>query len=259
MAKAKTEAISGRQHYEEIYQTELESEAEWLRYGAPSKVNSVETLLNRNGIKPISLLELGCGTGAVIVECQRRGLGTEFTAVDSSETAIGYLKSHSAGICCITADITDPGFALDQCFDVVVLSHVLEHLEEPLTFLLSLSSRIRFRYLVAEVPLEDLWASRIKNLVRDRKRNAAGHVQFFTQTTIQRLLAAAGFELKDSSSYVPISSPAVLEFVSNKDGLSKFQTFVRKATGYYLPRVLKPLWGRFYYSNYAALCVPGRQ
>ncbi len=259
MAKAKVEAVSGRHHYEEIYQTELELEAEWLRYGAADKVNSLEALLNRNGIRPIAVLELGCGTGAVIVECQRRGLGAEFTAVDYSKEAIKYLESQSAGIRCIAADITDPYFRLDQCFDVVVLSHVLEHLEDPLTFLQSLRKRIRFQHLVAEVPLEDLWASRLKHLLRDRNKNAAGHVQFFTETSFQQLLASATFELKDSRRYVPISSPPVIDFVCRKDGFSRFRTIMRKGTGYYLPRILKPLWSRLYYSHYAALCVPGNQ
>src|SRR5436190_370624 len=116
---------SGRDYYEEIYQNELELEAEWLRYGAVDNVNSVEILLNRHGIKPFTRLELGCGTGAVIAECQRRGLGQEFTAIDYSKEAIGFLESHSRAIHCMAADITDPDFKLDGYFDVVVLSHVL--------------------------------------------------------------------------------------------------------------------------------------
>jgi hypothetical protein len=32
--------VSGRDRYAEIYQTQLELEAEWLRYGADEKVNS---------------------------------------------------------------------------------------------------------------------------------------------------------------------------------------------------------------------------
>jgi 2-polyprenyl-3-methyl-5-hydroxy-6-metoxy-1,4-benzoquinol methylase len=181
VAKPKANFVSGRDHYAEIYQTELELEAEWLRYGAVGKVDSVETLRDRHGVKPITLLELGCGTGAVITECQRRGLGREFTAVDYSTQAIDYLESHSHGIHCVTADITDPAFTFNYSFDVVILSHVLEHLEDPLKFLQSMIAKVRFRYLVAEVPLEDLLASRIKNLVRDRKRNVAEHVQFFTE------------------------------------------------------------------------------
>jgi SAM-dependent methyltransferase len=249
-------SASGRDYYEEIYQNELELEAEWLKYGAVDKVNSVEILLNRHAIKPISILELGCGTGAVIAECQRRGLGREFSAIDYSKKAIGFLKSHSVDIHCMAADITDPDFKLEGYFDVLVLSHVLEHLEEPLKFLQSLMSRVRFRYLVAEVPLEDLWASRMKNMFRDRTRNTAGHVQFFTENTFRRLLICARLEVKDYRRYVPISSLEAIDLVRRRLDLSKIATMVKKSTGYYLPRMLEPLWKRIYYAHLAMLCTP---
>jgi SAM-dependent methyltransferase len=256
MHRAKTNPVSGRDHYANIYQTELELEAEWLRYGAISKVDSIEMLLRRNGIKPLTLLELGCGTGAVITECQRRRLAAEFTAVDFSEQAIAYLESHSKGIYCVSADITDPGFTMSRSFDIVILSHVLEHLEDPLKFLQLMIAKIRFRYLVAEVPLEDLLAARIKNLVRDRTRNVAGHVQFFTERTFRRLLSSATLDLTDSRRYVMTFPPAVIEFVCKKDGLSKVQTVIKKATYGYLPRILKPLWERAYHAHWAVLCTP---
>jgi SAM-dependent methyltransferase len=256
MAIDKDSSVSGRDHYANIYKTELELEAEWLRYGAISKVDSIEMLLRQNGIKPLTLLELGCGTGAVITECQRRGLAVEFTAVDYSKPAVEYLEAHSEGIHCITADITDSSFTLDRTFDVVILSHVLEHLEDPLKFLQLMIAKIRFGYLVAEVPLEDLLAARIKNLVRDRTRNAAGHVQFFTERTFRGLLSSARFELKDCRRHVVAFSPQIIEFVCKKDGLSRIQTAVKRATYGYLPRSLRPLWERAYHAHLAVLCTP---
>jgi len=254
--KVKTRTVSGRDYFEEVYKIDLEVEAQWLRYGAVEKVNSIEILFNRHAIKPITLLELGCGTGAVIAECQRRGLGDEFTAIDYSREAIGYLKSHSQGIHCIEADITDPNFKLDRCFDVVVLSHVLEHLEEPLNFIQSLVKKICFRYFVAEVPLEDLLFSRIKNLFRDRTHNISGHVHFFTETTFQRLLYSASLEIMDNRRYVPIFSPEIIDFVCRKDDLSRIRTMLKKITSCYLPRFIAPMWARIYYAHYAVLCVP---
>jgi len=247
---------SGRDFYEEIYQNELEDEAEWLRFGAVEKVNSVEILLERNGIQPVSILELGCGTGAVIIECQRRRLAREFTAIDYSKTAIAYLESHSTGIRCMAADITVPDFTLEESFDVLVLSHVLEHLETPLAFLQSLLTKVRFRYLVAEVPLEDLLASRIKNLIRDRTRNSAGHVQFFTENSFRQILTTARLEEKDCRRYVPVAPLDAIDLVRRRLQLSKMATLVKKSTGHYLPRMFEPFWERFYYSHLAVLCTP---
>jgi 2-polyprenyl-3-methyl-5-hydroxy-6-metoxy-1,4-benzoquinol methylase len=256
VARMKTTTVSGRDYFEEIYKIDLEVEAQWLRYGAVEKVNSIEILLNRHTIKPITLLELGCGTGAVITECQRRGLGDEFTAVDYSKEAIEYMKSHSQGIHCVEADITGPNFKLDKCFDVVVLSHVLEHLEEPLKFLQSLMKKVRFCYLVVEVPLDDLLVSRIKNIFRDRTRNVSGHVHFFTEITFQQLLSSASLEIKDNRRYLPIFSPEIIDIVCRKDGLSRIRTMIRKITNCYLNRFFAPMWARVYYAHYAVLCVP---
>ena len=80
-------AVTGRDYYADIYVKQLEAEAEWLRRGAPDKADSVEQLLARNGIVPKTLTELGAGTGAVISECRRRGLGETFTAIDSAAPA----------------------------------------------------------------------------------------------------------------------------------------------------------------------------
>jgi len=254
MAGLQNTRISARDRYADLYRTELDLEAAWLRYGAVEKATSVELLLARNGIHPKTLLELGCGTGAVIKECQRRKLASQFTAVDYSKEAIEYLASQSNDIHCMAADITDPAFRLEQCFDVVILSHVLEHLEEPLQFLRAMRKNLRFRYLVAEVPLEDLLASRIKNLFRDRSSNRAGHVQFLAEPSLIEMLHAAAFQVKDTRRYVPVLSSEMAEFVCDRHHLSVFQALVKRGTASYLPRLLGSLWGRVYYAHCAVLC-----
>jgi hypothetical protein len=108
MGTGLTAAYTGRDYYANLYLNELEAEAEWLRRGAPEKVDSVEQLLARNGIARGTLTELGAGTGAVISECRRRGLGKTFTAIDYSAAAITYRQENVQGITVITADIGSP-------------------------------------------------------------------------------------------------------------------------------------------------------
>jgi SAM-dependent methyltransferase len=247
---------SGRDYYAGLYHAQLDLQGEWLRYGATEKVNSIETLIGRHGISPVTLLELGCGTGAVITECQRRKLGSEWTAIDYSSEAIGYLQSRAPDIRCVVADITDPGFTLEGSYDVVVLSHVLEHLEQPLKFLQSLISRIQFRYLIAEVPLEDLLGARIRNIFQDRYTNSAGHVQWFKRASFLELISSAMLDVTDERRYVPVLSPEVLDFVAKKDHQSGSRRLARRATACYLPRLLGPVWERAWYAHYAVLCVP---
>jgi len=249
----KSEELSGREHYREIYKNQLDKEAEWLRRGAVEKVNSIEMLLRNNHIRPKSLLELGCGTGAVITECQRRGFAERYCAVDYSEEAIDYLRSHSQGIKTMAADITTQAPWRHETWDVVVLSHVLEHLEDPSTFLQSVQT-LNFSYLVAEIPLEDLFLNFLKSLIRDRSGNLSGHVQFFTAKSFTKLLTASGFRILDQRRYVPIWDCPTVRFVTEKNNLGKAQYYRQILTAVYLPTLLKPIWSALYYAHYAALC-----
>jgi SAM-dependent methyltransferase len=253
MARPEDSAMSGRDRFDAIYREDGEAEARWLAYGAVSKVVSLQVVLAQARIRPRSLLELGCGTGAVICECQRRGVAAELTAMDYSEAAIAYLAAHSRGIRCVRADITAPGVDLGGPYDVVVLSHVLEHLEEPLAFLRSLITNVRFRYLVAEVPLEDLWAARLKNLFRDRMKNTAGHVQFYTRRSFRELLAQAGFAIDVDRRYVPLLPPEAIDLVAARRGFSRPRTLLTFATQRWLPSVVGALWERLYYAHYTVL------
>lgn len=255
MVVGESSVTSGKDHYRLLYQTELEQEAEWLRRGAVEKVNSIEDLLTRNGIKPRKLLELGCGTGAVIAECQRRDLAVSYVGVDYAPEAIDYLSRHSEGIEAIQADITSRGFQMSDPCDVVVLSHVLEHLESPAALLRAVKHSVRFSYVVIEVPLEDLIASRAKSLLRDRAANRAGHVQFFTARSFELLLRSSGFKVIDRRTYVPVLDAETVRFVSAKDGLPEHRYLLKLLTSRYLPRMLTPLWKRLYYAHHAVLCV----
>ncbi len=246
----------GKDIYLDKYRNDLEDEARWLEFGAVLKAESVEKLLRRGGIHPGVLLELGSGTGAVIRECRRKGLAQDYIAIDASEEAIAWARERSPGIRCMVADITDPGFERPEKVDVILLSHVLEHLEYPADFLRSLVERISFTWLIAEVPLEDLPAARLKNHFRDRTKNLAGHVQFFTESSFRDLLSSSGLEVAHSLRYVPICDAETLEWELGSMSLSPFGRFIKRLTFRHLPRLFTPLWSRFYHAHLAVLCRP---
>ena len=245
---------SGRDYYANLYSNQLEAEAEWLRRGAPDKVDSVEQLLARNGIVPDTLTELGAGTGAVISECRRRGLGKTFTAIDYSLTAIEYLRKNVDGITAIKADIASPEFQLNGPVDVLVISHVVEHLEQPKTFLETVR-KLPFKAAIIEVPLEDLPLARYKTSIENRKANAAGHVQFFTAASFERLVTSAGFKILDRRSYVPIPTVDTLRFVHAKDKLPLWRLPLMLLTRWFMPRLNLHSYQRLYYCHHAILVV----
>jgi SAM-dependent methyltransferase len=243
--------MSGRDFYAQIYAADLDGQAKWLEYGAKDKADSIELLTS--GIKPIILLELGCGTGAVIKECARRNLASRYVAVDYAQDAVERLRREAPGIECMTADIMDAGFHLDELFDVVILSHVLEHLEDPAGFLRAIKGRLHFRYLIAEVPLEDLFLLRMKASVMGRN-NPAGHIQFFTRKSFNHLLDEAGFTVEGERWFVPEMSTESIRFVCQKDGFGKIRTLYTLFTLCYLAKLLRPAWKRYWYSHLAVRC-----
>lgn len=243
---------SGRDYYASHYTNALEHQAEWLRRGATKKADSVEILLLRNGITPESILELGCGIGAVISDLQKRGLAQEYYGVDYSEEAIDYLRSTSSGIHCAVADIMETPNPFDRdSFDVVVLSHTVEHLEEPLKFLRAIH-RIQFGHMIVEVPLEDLLFGKIKALLKDRSKNPAGHVQFFTRRSFKKLIMAADYSIVDERLYAPWFDKETLQFAYGEAGVIK--NIHKLLTEHYLPKLTAPLWIRYYHAHHAILC-----
>lgn len=236
--------------YPRIYEQELADEARWLAYGAVAKVDSVEQLVRRANLWPHTVVELGCGTGAVIRECRRRGIGRDHVAVDQSREALDHLATTAPDVQCIEADLASPTFALAASADLVVLSHVLEHLPAPLALL----RRLDAPWIFVEVPLEDLPGARLKGLFRDRHNNPAGHIQFFTAASARDLLGRAGLQIVAERQYAPVVSSAMLGELARRNHWSRVGTAARFVTSNVAPRLLGSLWRTLYYAHYAALC-----
>jgi hypothetical protein len=83
---------------------------------------------------------------------------------------------------------------------ILELTHVIEHLDNPHAFLTGTLQKLQFKYIIAEVPLKDLAAGRLKNLVRDRPINTSRHVQFFA-SSFERPLTAHGLKIIDRYRY----------------------------------------------------------
>jgi SAM-dependent methyltransferase len=254
-ASATPIVVNGRDFFDQIYQKELQLEAEWLSRTATHKVKSISILLRGAGICPNSLAEIGCGTGAVIRECKRAGLANRFTAIDFSPTALAYLNDSDPTIATSRADITSDDFRLEDPVDVIVCSHVVEHLEEPDAFLTALHDRINFRFAILEVPLEDLFGHKWRWRGKDRKHNSAGHVQFFTAKSFETLLVRNGFRILDSRRYVPTLNLATIQLLKVRHKLTRGAQIRKWVTSNLLPKLTAPLWSRLYYAHYAVLCI----
>ncbi len=157
----RTSVFSGGDDYKMRYQSHFDAEAEWLKRSAIERVNSIQYFLKNNSISPDSILDIGCGTGAVLQELQNRNIGNKYVGVDYSLEAIENLRNNLQGIDTYVADITSANFSFDGRFDTVIMIHVLQHLNDPEKCLKSVLKQLDFSHIIIEVPFEDLLLNKL--------------------------------------------------------------------------------------------------
>jgi SAM-dependent methyltransferase len=184
----------------------VEREDEWLSVGAVDKATSVEQLAR--GLSITSLLEVGCGTGAVLAEIIRRGIGSEYGACEPSAELCAQARARSyeseVDVRCGTFE----GSQFDRRrWDLVVLSHVLEHTDDPAALLAQVLAAAPF--VIVEVPIEGTLMGGLRSVLRRavtgrrRSENDAGHIQFFSTKDVRRLVYWAGGRVVLTRSYFP--------------------------------------------------------
>jgi hypothetical protein len=244
--------LSGRDYYAGLFSESLEHEAEWLKETASHKIDSARILIERNHVRPTKIMEVGAGTGAVLLGLKDAGVGERFFATDFSPEAINYLAAQSPDISTAVADVVETPDPFDEGpYDVVLASHVIEHLEEPERFLGALRN-VPATWLVAEVPLENLPLGRLKARFSDRSKHPAGHVQFFDRRSFVDLLARSGWEVVDVRTYSPTLTDSAFDLAYGYS--SSIRRLHKRLTERILPTILDPVWRRFYHAHCTALC-----
>lgn len=115
-------------HYEGSYS---ESALKWRSLGAADKADNLLKLLN--GRKVQSILEVGCGTGAVLAKLVARNVGIEHVGVDMADPA-SHCDPEATALDLRVFDGKKLPF-LDKSFDLVYATHVVEHVPNPREFL----------------------------------------------------------------------------------------------------------------------------
>jgi SAM-dependent methyltransferase len=160
---------------------------EWHRLGAEGKAANVVALCS--GIPHASILEIGAGDGAVLARLAELGFGSELHALEVSASGVAVTRARGiAGLAeARLFDGVDVPFP-DGRFDLAVLSHVVEHADDPRQ-LLREAARVA-RSVFVEVPLEDTW-----RLPRDFAPDAVGHINFYSRKGLRRFVQTCGLEV----------------------------------------------------------------
>lgn len=170
-------------------------EVAWLRAGAPDKAEHIQRLLAGTAVG--SVLEVGCGTGAVLAELVRRNIGQQHVGIDMTNPH-DHLDpaALTAGLEFLQYDGSRIPFP-DRHFDLVYATHVVEHVPDPRGFLAELK-RVAKRFVFTEVPCELHWRASRDALQRTL---AIGHINAYTPESYQLLLQTAGLSPVRSGLY----------------------------------------------------------
>lgn len=224
----------------------------WRALGAIGKAEHVIDLCTRADVwaggQPSKTLEVGCGDGALLCELRRRDFGGALSGVEITEAAVAIARSRPQ---IDSVELYDGLHlpAADGAYELGVLSHVLEHVPDPVALLREVARACRA--VLVEVPLEANWSAR-----RAGKREHAaevGHLQRLDRRAIREIVARAGLsiaaELEDP---LPLEVHRFFATTARGRAAGTAKWAVRAS----LHRLAPPLARAAFTVHYACLCLP---
>lgn len=163
---------------------------QWRAVCAIDKARNIERILTGVHSSIQNVLEVGCGTGAVLQLLASKKIGTCFTGIE-----IGTERSQdrqSGGLHIHGYDGLSIPYA-DKSFDLVYATHVLEHVTQERAFLCELR-RVSRRFVYLEVPCELHLRSTRRSLQQSLN---IGHINAFTPESFALRLETSGLAIKD--------------------------------------------------------------
>ena len=156
----------------------------WRRLGAADKSRNLMSLLDARPVQ--SVLEVGCGTGAVLAAVAAGGVGNTHVGVDLADPTV-HTDPQATGLDLRPFDGATLPFE-SASFDLVYASHVIEHVPEPRALLMEMV-RVARQWMYVEVPCELHLRTSYPELQRSLD---IGHINAYTPESFQLLLETSG-------------------------------------------------------------------
>jgi ubiquinone/menaquinone biosynthesis C-methylase UbiE len=202
--------------YKDFYQHHDEA---WRMLGAKYKARHIIEVCK--GLTFTKVLEVGAGDGSVLKMLSESKFAAAYYAVEISESGVDYIRSRKIeGL--QSVEVFD-GYHLpfkDDEFDLVILSHVLEHVEHERLLLRELKRVAKM--CVIEVPRDYKYNvdSRIKHFL------AYGHINVYTPSLIRYMLLTEGFNVvSDLTSMIEPEVTRFNRYVNQKKPKSSIADF----------------------------------
>jgi 2-polyprenyl-3-methyl-5-hydroxy-6-metoxy-1,4-benzoquinol methylase len=181
-----------QEHYNKIYRSEERKIP--LIYRASQERRAKSQFLFMKSSLPSNLdgyrvLEIGAGIGTLAQKFKKNG--SIITGFEPRKELAEYANQHYQ-IKLYNKEY-DPHTVMDRSWDLIIVSHVLEHIADLQDFLNSLKKLIRNNgYLFIEVPNDN--RVKISNRIQFKKKTDS-HLHFFSTNTLKTLLSSCGFKI----------------------------------------------------------------
>lgn len=193
--------------YDDFYTT---NDVAWRMLGAKYKAQNIVDVCK--GINPKKVLEVGAGDGSILHYLNEWNFAEELYALEIAQSGVD--KINERKLSNLQEAQTFDGYQIpyaDDSFDLIILAHVLEHVEHERILIRELK-RVA-KHIVIEVPKDYRFGvdKRIKHFL------AYGHINMYTPTSLRFLLMSEGLELVEDK--VSMTKPEVNyfnEFINKK-------------------------------------------
>src|SRR5690242_8502791 len=179
----------------------LEKVPHWHTDDTRWKANCVRQMLQRSGLAPRLIAEVGCGTGEVLRQLQlHMDLQCRFVGYDIAPQAIEMSRTRQNDrLECRLADIR---LEANAHFDLLLILDVLEHQENYFSFLRETKSLAAYKLFHTVLDLSAQAVLRKGNL--SARRRSTDDLHFFTKETFLQALRGEDYEILNWF-YVPRS------------------------------------------------------
>jgi trans-aconitate methyltransferase len=211
-------------------------------------------LLERHVLRCLAapwIVDVGCGCGANAREVRRRKPGAYLLGIEPNPQAAA-LAAQS----CDAVHVGELASWLEQAppdarFDAVVLSDVVEHVADPVSFLRGLGAApaLRQAIFIVSVPNYAVWYNRLRTMAGRFDYRWSGlydrtHLRFYTRRSVRELLAYCGFELLDdrcSPSLVQSTAPLLRRFFERDVRAGNHLALLDSPAYRFYQRVVEPI------------------
>jgi len=180
--------------YEDFY---TQDDKGWRMLSAKYKAQNIVDVCG--GLKPQKVLEVGAGDGSILHYLDAWNFAPELFAIEISNSGIELMNNRN--LTRLKEVRSFDGYTIpypDKAFDLVILSHVLEHVEHERLLLRELK-RVG-KHVVIEVPKDYRFGvdKKMKHFLD------YGHINMYTPTMLRFLLQSEGLEImRDKVSVLP--------------------------------------------------------